>query len=49
MEKESYKNNKLKISAQTWTEKFELPEGLYSVSDMPDYFECIFKNMGRLL
>ena len=29
--KESYKNNKFKISAPTWTEKFELPDGSYSV------------------
>ena len=29
--KESYKNNKFKISAPTWTEEFELPDGSYSV------------------
>ena len=27
-----YKNNKFKISAQTWNEEFELPDGSYSVS-----------------
>ena len=31
--KKSYKNNKFKISAPTWNEEFELPDGLYSVSD----------------
>ena len=25
--KRSYKNNKLKISAPTWNEEFELPDG----------------------
>ena len=28
--KKSYKNNKLKIPAPTWSEKFELPDGSYS-------------------
>ena len=27
----SYKNNKSKISAPTWNDKFELPDGSYSV------------------
>ena len=31
--KSSY-NNKFKISATTWTDKFELPDGSYSVSDI---------------
>ena len=39
----SYKNNKLKISAPTWNEEFELPHGSYSVSDIQDYFENIIK------
>ena len=34
----SYNNNKFKISAPTWNDKFELPDGLYSVSDIQDYF-----------
>ena len=33
-----YKNNKFKISAQTWNEEFELPDGSYSISDIQDYF-----------
>ena len=48
--KESYKNNKFKISAQTWNEKFELFDwscilGLdgSSVSDIKDYLEYIIK------
>ena len=42
MEK-SYKNNKFKISALTWKEEFELPDGSYSVSDIQDYFEYILR------
>ena len=30
--KSSYNNNKFKISTQTWSEKFELPDGSYSIS-----------------
>ena len=32
--KRSYNNNKLKISVPTWTDKFELPDESYSVSDI---------------
>ena len=41
----SYKNNKFKIQAPTWNEKFELPDGTYSVSDIQDYFEYIIKKL----
>ena len=41
--KKSYKNNKFKISAPTWNEEFELPDGSYSISDIQDYFEYILK------
>ena len=41
--KSSYNNNKFKISAPTWSEEFELPDGSYSVSDIQDYFEYISK------
>ena len=34
-------NNKLQISALTWNDKFELPDGSYSISDIQDYFEYI--------
>ena len=43
--KKSYKNNKFKISAPTWNEEFELPDGSYSVSDIQDYFEYSLKHM----
>ena len=41
--KSSYNNNKFKISAPTWNEEFELPDGSYSISDIQDYFEYILK------
>ena len=41
--KSSYNNNKFKISAPTWSEEFELPDGSYSISDIRDYFEYILK------
>ena len=41
--KSSYNNNKFKISAPTWSEEFDLPNGSYSVSDIQDYFEYILK------
>ena len=45
--KKSYRNNKFKISALTWNEEFELPEGSYSISDIQDYFEYILKKHGE--
>ena len=45
--KSSYNNNKFKISAPTWNGKFELPDGLYSVSNIQDYFEYILKKHGE--
>ena len=42
-----YKNNKFKVSAATWNEEFELSDGLYSTSDIQDYFEYILKKHGE--
>ena len=39
--KKSYKNNGFKISAPTWNEKFELPDGSYSMPDIQNNFEYI--------
>ena len=39
----AYKKNKFKVSAPTWNKDFELPGESYSVSDIQDYFEYIFK------
>ena len=41
--KSSYNNNKFKISAPTWSEEFELPDGSYSIPDIQDYFKYILK------
>ena len=41
--KKPNKNNKFKISAPTWNEEFELPDGSYSVSDIQGFFEYIIK------
>ena len=38
-----YNNKKFKISAPTWNDEFDLPDGSYSVSDIQDYFEYIIK------
>ena len=45
--KSTYNNNKFKISAITWNDKFELPDGSYSVSDIQDYSEYILKKNGE--
>ena len=41
--KMSYKNNNSKISAPTWNEKFELPDGSYSISDIQHCLKYILK------
>ena len=41
--KSLYNNNKFKMSAPTWSDEFELPDGSYSISDIQDYFEYILK------
>ena len=45
--KSSCNNNKFKISAPTWNDEFELPDGSYSISDIQDYFEYILKKHGE--
>ena len=45
--KSLYNNNKFKISPPTWNDKFELPDGSNSVSDIQDYFEYILKKHGE--
>ena len=36
-------NNKFKISAPTWNDEFELPDGSYSIADIQDNFEIIIR------
>ena len=45
--KDTYDNNKYKVSAPTWNEEFKLPDGSYSVSDIQDYLEYIMKKHGE--
>ena len=45
--KSSYNNNKFKKSAPKWNDEFELPDGLYSVSNIQDYIEYILKKHGE--
>ena len=39
----AYNNYKFKISAPTWNDTFDLPDGSYLISDIQDYFEFIIK------
>ena len=41
--KNSYNNNKFKISAPTWNDKLKLTDDSYFVSNIQDYFEYILK------
>ena len=41
--KSIYNNNKFKISAPTWNETFDLPDGSNNISEIQDYIECIIK------
>ena len=45
--KKSYNNNKFKVSALTWNDEFELPDGSYLISNIQNYFEYIFKKHGE--
>ena len=41
--KSQYNNNKFKISAPTWNDKFDLPDGSHSISGIQYYFEVFIK------
>ena len=41
--KSDYNNNKFKISAPTWNDTFDLPDGSYSIAALQNYFEYIIK------
>ena len=45
--KSSYNNNKFKISAPTWSEEFNLPNGSYSITDIQNHFNYILKKHGE--
>ena len=44
-----YKNNEFKISAPTWNDTFDLPDGSYLISDIQGYFEFIIKKHETLI
>ena len=41
--KSTYNSNKFKISAPTRNETFDLPDGLYNISEIQDYIEYVIK------
>ena len=41
--KPTYNNNNFKISAPTWNETFDLPDGSYNISEIQDYIEYIIQ------
>ena len=41
--KKSYNNNKFEISAPTWNDEFELPDGSYLIPNIQYYFEYVLK------
>ena len=41
--KSNYNNDKFKISAPTWNDTFDLPDGLHNIPAMQDYIEYIIK------
>ena len=45
--KSSYNNNKFKISAPTWSDEFELPDGSCSISDIQ--VSIFLKNLVKVL
>ena len=47
--KSSCNNNKFKISAPTWSEEFELPDGSYSILDIQYYLSIFLKNIVKVL
>ena len=43
--KSEYNSNKFKISAPTWNDTLDLPDGSYLIADIRDYFEVIIKKL----
>ena len=41
--KSKYNNNKFKISAPTWNDAFDLPDGSQPIADIQGFFEFIIK------
>ena len=47
--KSIYNNNKFKISAPTWNDTFDLPDGSYNIPAIQNYIEYIIKNTKQLV
>ena len=47
--KSDYNNNKFKISAPTWNDTFDVPDGSYSIAALQNYFDYIIKKHETLL
>ena len=47
--KSAYNNNKFKVSAPTWNDTFDLPDGSYSIANIQYYFEFIIKKHENLI
>ena len=41
--KSEYNKNKFKISAPTWNDTFDLPDGSYNTEQIQNYFEYVIK------
>ena len=46
--KSIYNNNKFKISAPTWNDTFDLPDGSYNIPAIQNYIEYIIKKHGTI-
>ena len=46
--KSTYNNNKFKISAPTWNETFDLPDGSYNIPEIQDCIEYIIKKHEKI-
>ena len=46
--KSTYNNNKFKMSAPTWNETFDLPDGSYNLSEIQNYIEYIIKKHEKI-
>ena len=42
--KSIYNNNKFEISAPTWNDTFDLPDGLFNIPAIQNYIEYVIKN-----
>ena len=47
--KSEHNSNKFKVSAPTWDDTFDLPDGSYSIADVQDYFGFIIKKQDKAL